>query len=98
MNLSNTTDQRFQIDAHIPGKKEGTETVIEVHLHRVSARAAWEAANAEEKADIGEEPVITRDLAALAKEHGVDETALRTALERHALFRAAVLDGRLRIS
>lgn len=98
MHLSNTTDQRFEIDARIPGKAKGEETVISVALHRVTARAAWERATAEERADMGEEPVIVRDLAALAKAHGVEETALRAALERHAIVRAALSDGRLRLA
>ena len=46
---------------------------------------------------MGEEPVIERDLTAIAKDHGVSEDALRAALQRHAVVRAALADGRLRL-
>jgi len=97
MKIGNNTDQRWSITARVPGKEKGSDIEIPIDLHRVPARKAWEAASPAERADMGEEPVIERDLTAIAKDHGVSEDALRAALQRHAVVRAALADGRLRL-
>lgn len=97
MRIGNNTNQRWSITARVPGKEKGSEIEIPIDLHRVPARKAWETASEAERAEMGEEPVIERDLTAIAKEHGVSESDLRTALTRHAVVRAALADGRLRL-
>lgn len=101
MQIENMTNQEWRLDVSFPEVERKGVTyaeppkLITITLDRKMAREAWEKMQERERAELRREPVTVRDLAAIAKEHGVDAKALLACIQRDALVRAAIADGRL---
>lgn len=97
--IENMTDQEWRLTALLPDPKNKAKDAepipVVVVLDRAVARKAWDAMKEEERAKLPREPIVVRDLAALAQDAGVEVSAVLATLKRDALVRAALADGRL---